>query len=45
LIGMADDIGQLADPDRDTHGKVIERARAPERVRAAHSAERERYNF
>lgn len=47
-IGMSEDLTELADPDRDIQGKVAERERDPERVRAEKAESdniRERLNF
>lgn len=43
-IGMAEDLAQMAHPDRDIQGKVSEREAQPQRVRER-SSDRERFNF
>lgn len=35
-LGLADDLHAVADPDRDTEGKILERARAPKTAAKRH---------
>ena len=34
-LGLLDTVGAVADPDTDEHGKILEAARRPQRVRAS----------
>jgi transcriptional regulator with XRE-family HTH domain len=43
-IGMTEDLGEIAHPDRDIQGKVAERENDPERV-SSQRRDAERYNF
>lgn len=43
-IGMTDDLGEVAHPDRDIQGKLAERELHPERIRDS-ATDNERYNF
>lgn len=45
LLGLSNEIGNLAHPDNDVQGKAAERERDPERVREEQSVQRERHNF
>ena len=39
LLGLSDGIASLADPDADAHGKALELARAPKRMRTRRAQE------
>jgi transcriptional regulator with XRE-family HTH domain len=44
VLGLTRGLDIVADPDQDTHGKTLEAARRPERMRRQ-KAERDEYDF
>lgn len=44
VIGMSDDLAEIAHPDRDTQGKVLEYENNPERIRPSRR-DLDQYNF
>jgi transcriptional regulator with XRE-family HTH domain len=45
VLGLDTGLASLADPDADTHGKALEAARRPKRVRTAVAAKEDRHDF
>ena len=45
VLGLDAGLAALADPDADTHGKALEAARRPKRVRTTAAAEADRHDF
>ena len=45
VLGLDAGLVALADPDTDTHGKALEAARRPKRVRTAVPAKEDRHDF
>ncbi len=45
VLGLDAALTALADPDADTHGKALEAARRPKRVRTPAAAKEDRHDF
>jgi len=45
VLGLDAALAALADPDADTHGKALEAARRPKRVRTTVAAKEDRHDF
>lgn len=45
VLGLDAGLATLAEPDADTHGKALEAARRPKRVRTSVAAKEDRHDF